>query len=140
VEVQTAWVRNGVPDSIACDFVKNNARGRGRRQSEDFTQVPSDGFAFPVIVGRQENTVHLFGSLTQRSQETLLLGHKTVAHTTRRQVNIIERSQFTDVAATRETTEAVPEIGFNRLALGRRLHEDEGSGRRSSSKHSFSLL
>jgi hypothetical protein len=137
VEVQTAWVRNSMPNSIACDFVKDNAWGHGGRESEDFTQVPSDGFAFPVVVGRKENTVRLFGSLTQRSQEALLFGHDMGAHGTIRQVNIVERSQFTDVSTTRETTETFPEIGFNGLALGWRFHEHE-KGRRS--RHSFSLL
>ena len=111
-------------DGRTGDLVENGAPGLG--QVQHIGQVPADGLAFAVGVGRQVDLLHVFAGRAELGQDALLAldnlvaRRETLAHV---DAEAFER-QVDDVAGGGPYLEVGPQEFLDRLRLGRRLDDD----------------
>ena len=109
------------------DLIEGHAVGLVGVEAQDVGQMPADGFAFTVRVGRQQHTVGVLGLALQLFDELFLAFDADVL---RRIVMLdvdaqLGGGQIADVAHAGRNFVVFAQIFADGLRLGRRLHDDE---------------
>ena len=126
VHVDVARVVDSFEDGRLGNLVEDDAAGLFDRQAEGFSQVPGNGLSFAVFIGSQPDRIRFCGGGAQFGYRLLLvgrnfvLGFETVLDVDTQTVFL----QIADVSEAGFDCITFPEKLFNRLGLGRRLHND----------------
>ena len=127
VFVDGAGVGHTLLHALLGDLIEGHAVGLVGVEAQDVGQMPADGFAFTVRVGRQQHTVGVFGLALQLFDELFLAFDADVL---RRIVMLdvdaqLGGGQIADVAHAGRNFVVFAQIFADGLRLGRRLHDDE---------------
>ena len=123
--VDGAGVGHALLHALFGDFVKGDAVGGVGVQPQDVGQMPADGFAFAVRVGRQQNAVGVLGLTFEFLDELFLafdadvLGRIAVLHINAQ----LGSRQVPDMAHAGGDLVVIAQIFANGLRLCRRLHD-----------------
>ena len=127
VFVDGAGVGHALLHALLGDLIEGHAVGLVGVEAQDVGQMPADGFAFTVRVGRQQHTVGVLGLALQLFDELFLAFDADVL---RRIVMLdvdaqLGGGQIADVAHAGRNFVVFAQIFADGLRLGRRLHDDE---------------
>ena len=127
VFVDGAGVGHTLLHALLGDLVEGHAVGLVGVEAQNVGQMPADGFAFTVRVGRQQHTVGVLGLALQLFDELFLAFDADVL---RRIVMLdvdaqLGGGQIADVAHAGRNFVVFAQIFADGLRLGRRLHDDE---------------
>ena len=123
--VDGAGVGHALLHALFGDLVKGDAVGGVGVQPQDVGQMPADGFAFAVRVGRQQNAVGVLGLAFEFLDELFLafdadvLGRIAVLHINAQ----LGSRQVPDMAHAGGDLIVIAQIFANGLRLCRRLHD-----------------
>ena len=130
VEVDVAWLLDGVEDGGLRDFVEDDAPGVLDWQAEHLGQVPRDGFSFAVFIACEPDGVGLLGGCAQGADEFGLLGGYFVLGLEVLEIDAeVVFLQVADVSVTGQHFVVLAEEPLECLCLGGRLDDDEVFGR-----------
>ena len=127
VFVDGAGVGHALLDALLGDLIEGHAVGGVGVKAEDVGQMPADGFAFAVRVGRKDHAVGVFGLALQLLDELFLALDADVL---RRIVMLdidaqLGGGQVADMAHAGRNLIVIAQIFADGLRLGRRLHDHE---------------
>jgi hypothetical protein len=125
--VDLAEVRESRRDPLLGDLVEGSPKDVRIDLGQELAEVPGDGFALAVGVGRQDDALAVLGRLPEVRDDLLLFGDDFVGrHESRRDVDAkLLLRQVADVAHGGLDHVILAEIVVDRLRLGRRFDDDE---------------
>ena len=125
--VNGAGVGHALLHALFGDLVKGDAVGLVGVQPQNVCQMPADGFAFTVRVGRQQHAVCVFGLALELLDELFLAFDADVL----RSIAVLHidaqlrRGQVADMAHACGDFVVIAQIFADGLRLGRRLHDNQ---------------
>ena len=127
VEVDLAEVLEGRLDAFFGDLVEGHPEDVRVDVGQQLAEVPGDGLAFPVGVGRKDDPLALLGRLLEVGDGLLLFGDDLVGRLEAgRDVDAhLLLGQVADVAHRGLDDVVLAEIMVDRLGLGRRFDDHE---------------
>ena len=126
VNVDGAGMGHALLDALLRDFVKGHAVGRSGVQPQNVRQMPADGLALAVRVGRKQHAIALFGLGLQLLDKLLLALDRDIF----RLIAIFDINaqrtggQVAHMAHAGRDLVAAAQILANGLCLGRGFHDD----------------
>ena len=127
IQIDFAWVAHTFDDAGFGNFVEGNPIGLVHIQPNDVSQMPRNGFPFPVRVGSQINHFAFLSFFFQGFDEGFLpldfgvLGGKSVVHIHPQ----LAFGKIADMPVGSQDFVVLSQVFLDGFSLGGRFHNDE---------------